>query len=76
MFSNVGKTEDIQYQTLKNSGTEPTDSRLDGRSREAPTSREAQCHTGLRCIFCSSSLFCRKALENASKIFSSIIQVV
>ncbi|MGL6194853.1 MAG: hypothetical protein ACRC2T_08540 [Thermoguttaceae bacterium] len=35
MFSNVGKTEDNQLQTLKNSGTEPTDSRLDGRSREA-----------------------------------------
>ncbi|MGL6195748.1 MAG: hypothetical protein ACRC2T_13110 [Thermoguttaceae bacterium] len=32
MFSNVGKAEDNQFQTLKNSGTEPTYSRLDGRS--------------------------------------------
>ncbi|MGL6193278.1 MAG: hypothetical protein ACRC2T_00480 [Thermoguttaceae bacterium] len=41
MFSNVGKAEDNQFQTLKNSGTEPTYSRLDGRSREADNSREA-----------------------------------
>ncbi|MGL6194424.1 MAG: hypothetical protein ACRC2T_06330 [Thermoguttaceae bacterium] len=34
MFSNAGQAEDNQYQTLKNSGTEPTYSRLDGRSRE------------------------------------------
>ncbi|MGL6195896.1 MAG: hypothetical protein ACRC2T_13855 [Thermoguttaceae bacterium] len=34
MFSNVGKTEDHQHQTLKNSGTEPTNGRRN-TSREA-----------------------------------------
>ncbi|MGL6194470.1 MAG: hypothetical protein ACRC2T_06570 [Thermoguttaceae bacterium] len=36
MFSNVGKTEDNQFQTLKNSRTEPTNGRRN-------TSREAHC---------------------------------
>ncbi|MGL6193380.1 MAG: hypothetical protein ACRC2T_00990 [Thermoguttaceae bacterium] len=51
MFSNVGKAEDNQFQTLKNSGTEPTYSRLDGRSREAEhftRSNSLPAHTGLR----------------------------
>ncbi|MGL6193676.1 MAG: hypothetical protein ACRC2T_02500 [Thermoguttaceae bacterium] len=34
MFSNVGKTEDNQYQALKNSGKEPTSGRRN-TSREA-----------------------------------------
>ncbi|MGL6196529.1 MAG: hypothetical protein ACRC2T_17075 [Thermoguttaceae bacterium] len=37
MFSNVGKTEDNQFQALKNSGEEPTNGRRN-------TSREAHRH--------------------------------
>ncbi|MGL6194076.1 MAG: hypothetical protein ACRC2T_04560 [Thermoguttaceae bacterium] len=63
MFSNFGKTEDNQFQTLKNSGTEPTDSRLDGRSftprrqvagggtlhaKLLMPERQVSAHTGLR----------------------------
>ncbi|MGL6193601.1 MAG: hypothetical protein ACRC2T_02125 [Thermoguttaceae bacterium] len=36
MFSNVGKTEDNQFQTLKNRGTEPTYSRLNGKFPPIP----------------------------------------
>ncbi|MGL6194140.1 MAG: hypothetical protein ACRC2T_04890 [Thermoguttaceae bacterium] len=41
MFSNVGKTEDIQSQTLINSGNEPTNGR-------GCILREVHRHTGLR----------------------------
>ncbi|MGL6195035.1 MAG: hypothetical protein ACRC2T_09465 [Thermoguttaceae bacterium] len=34
MFSNIGQTGDIQYQTLKNSGKKPTNGRRDTQ-REA-----------------------------------------
>ncbi|MGL6193754.1 MAG: hypothetical protein ACRC2T_02920 [Thermoguttaceae bacterium] len=43
MFSNVGKTEDNQFQTLKNSETELTSGRRN-------TSREAHCPYRLRYI--------------------------
>ncbi|MGL6195750.1 MAG: hypothetical protein ACRC2T_13120 [Thermoguttaceae bacterium] len=38
MFSNVRLAEDNQHQTLKNSGTEPTYSRLNGRFSPMPGS--------------------------------------
>ncbi|MGL6194634.1 MAG: hypothetical protein ACRC2T_07390 [Thermoguttaceae bacterium] len=40
MFSIIRQAKDNQYQTLKNSGTEPTNSRLDSRSIPIPNSAQ------------------------------------